>query len=632
MRITKIRIQNFRSILSLEIDIGDTTVFIGPNNAGKSAILDAVRMVLTRRWGQRGTGFTENDFHRPDAKSDPRKSAPIRIALVFEEREPSEWDEDLVAKLEDVANILPDGRNRIVLELKCKWDPENESIVPKWTFLTTDYSPQPERGRSINLSKFFDYVSLHWLAALRDASDEFSPRSAYWGRLLKSVQVPHEIEESALNALAEIDAKIAKSDPRLAKIAETIGQSTQVAIGEGPGAARLNTLPLSIEDMLRRTGVVLRNEELRPWLPLGHHGQGLQSLAVIFMFQAVARARMEDESEELVGEPIFAIEEPDAHLHPQAARTLWKYIDQLPGQKLITTHSPFFVQHVSLRDMRIARLHDGHTCVARIPPYRLSNVKWNTKVDRLIHANPNSGLCPMYKSGSKERYVASRSWFDPALRKKLSQCYKNPSQWEDIEIFHKQCRVLPSQDDEDRLSVHSRRSRSEIFFARHWILVEGATEYLIVQAVAQALELPLDDHGISVIDFQQGGNAGIFPTLADAFEIPWDMILDNDRHIENFRNQIRKRGFDQHEIDQRVVPLPDGDIECQLIADGHEQILCEILGCSSPANLRERMKESKVQYASALSRRVAKDRNLARRMPKPIVDLVSRLRRSIRHG
>ena len=65
MRITKIQIQNFRSIRSLELDIGDTTVFIGPNNAGKSAILEAVRILLRRRWGQRGTGLTENDFHRP---------------------------------------------------------------------------------------------------------------------------------------------------------------------------------------------------------------------------------------------------------------------------------------------------------------------------------------------------------------------------------------------------------------------------------------------------------------------------------------------------------------------------------------------------------------------------------------
>ncbi len=65
MRITRIHIENFRCIRNLEVELGDTTVFIGPNNIGKTAILHAIRIVLTRRWGQRGSGFTEHDVHRP---------------------------------------------------------------------------------------------------------------------------------------------------------------------------------------------------------------------------------------------------------------------------------------------------------------------------------------------------------------------------------------------------------------------------------------------------------------------------------------------------------------------------------------------------------------------------------------
>jgi putative ATP-dependent endonuclease of OLD family len=60
MKITRLRIENFRSIKFIDIELGDTTVFIGPNNAGKTAILEAVRIALTRRWRQRGT-FTEYD-------------------------------------------------------------------------------------------------------------------------------------------------------------------------------------------------------------------------------------------------------------------------------------------------------------------------------------------------------------------------------------------------------------------------------------------------------------------------------------------------------------------------------------------------------------------------------------------
>ena len=106
MRITRLHIENFRSIRNLDIELGDTTVFIGPNNAGKTAILDAVRIVLTRRWGQRGTGFTEHDVHRPDQGGDPRTLPPVTITLVIEEPRAGAWDSDMVAALEDILAVL----------------------------------------------------------------------------------------------------------------------------------------------------------------------------------------------------------------------------------------------------------------------------------------------------------------------------------------------------------------------------------------------------------------------------------------------------------------------------------------------------------------------------------------------
>ena len=320
VRISRLHIENFRSIRSLDVNLGETTVLIGPNNAGKTAILDAVRIVLTRRWGQRGTGFTESDVHRLDPEGDPRALPPIRIVIVMEEPEMGAWDEDMVAALDDILTLLPDGRNLLTVQVTCTWNEEKEAFDPAWQFLDSAGEPLPERRRAINLTGFFSYMPLFWLGALRDAAQEFTPRSGHWGRLLRSVRIPEELEEDALRILSDLDARIAAADPRLSEIADLIGQATRVAIGESAGAARLATLPLGIEEMLQRTGIVLRNEELRPWLPLGHHGQGLQSLAVIFLFQAAVLQQLAEEERPGI-EPVFAIEEPEAHLHPQAART-----------------------------------------------------------------------------------------------------------------------------------------------------------------------------------------------------------------------------------------------------------------------------------------------------------------------
>jgi putative ATP-dependent endonuclease of OLD family len=637
MRITRVRIENFRSIQSLDIHLDDVTVLIGPNNAGKSAIVDAIRIVLSRRWGQRGTGFTENDVHRPTPDADPRALPPVRIVLVLEEPRPGTWDADMVAALEDIMAVLPDGRNILTMQVTCAWNPEKEIFDPAWQFLDAAGQPLPERRRAINLTGFFSYLPLFWLGALRDAASEFTPRAGHWGRLLRAVRIPPELEADALRILSELDARIVAADPRLTEIANLIGEATRVAIGEGPGAARLNTLPLAIEEMLQRTGIVLRNEELRPWLPLTHHGQGLQSLAVIFLFQAAVLQQLAEADAPGV-EPIFIIEEPEVHLHPQAARTLWERLQPLSGQKLITTHSPYFVQHVPLRNLRLVRLRGGHTEVASLPQHIVSDLPWNASVDGFLQAGGGA----IFLRDPVTQQVAARTWFDTGMAARLLRCYRrdpNRSERADaVRRLHHACRMLPSVQDEEDLSFHGRRVRGEVFFARRWLLVEGVTEYMLVHALGRAIGWPLDVHGVAVIDFQQSGNAGIYPALAQAFGIPWYMVVDGDQEAVKFRKQIVDRGFDAGELTGHFFTLtPPNDLEDQLIADGHEARLRQILtdlgdptaaGCPL-ADLRARLKNRKTAYMGVLARQISNNEPLARQMPAQFVTLITNLRDGI---
>jgi putative ATP-dependent endonuclease of OLD family len=198
MKITRLRIENFRSVRSVDLSLGDTTVLIGQNNAGKTAILDAVRIVLTRRWGQRGTGFTENDVHRPDEHGDPKTLPPVKIEIVIEEPKAGEWDPDMVAALEDILALLGDGRNALILRVTCAWNDEKETFDPAWEFLDAAGNAMTGKAqRATNLTGFFGYMPLFWLGALRDASDEFTPHSGHWGRLLRSVRIPDELEAEA---------------------------------------------------------------------------------------------------------------------------------------------------------------------------------------------------------------------------------------------------------------------------------------------------------------------------------------------------------------------------------------------------------------------------------------------------
>ena len=83
MEITRVLIKNFRSIKEAEITLGHCTVLIGPNNVGKTAILDAIRIALTRRWGSRGTGFTEGDIHLPAGRINRKVRVPSMQGAQF---------------------------------------------------------------------------------------------------------------------------------------------------------------------------------------------------------------------------------------------------------------------------------------------------------------------------------------------------------------------------------------------------------------------------------------------------------------------------------------------------------------------------------------------------------------------
>lgn len=634
MKINRLCIENFRSILSVDLELDDTTVFIGSNNAGKSAILETVRIALSRRWGKRGTGFTENDVHRAKEDTDPRTAPPVKIQMIFEEPTAGGWPQDMISDLDDVMSLTSDGRNKIALSITYTWDDTKKVFNPAWEFLNSEGTPFPPRRRAMNLSHVFDYLLFFWLGALRSADDEFTSQSRNWGGLLRSIKIAPDLEKEIKGTLDELDSKLLTADAKFSEIAKTIGMSTEIAAGETPGSARLRMLPLDMWDLLTRAGVVLRNEDLHPWLPIERQGHGLQNLAVIFLLQVAALQRLSDDVPE-GGEPIFAIEEPEVHLHPQAARTLWERVSALPGQKLVTTHSPYFVQNVPLHNLRIVRLNDGKTKVTGLKKRIVSDLPWTDEVGRVAAAKPQLGLSKDPITG----YVVSARWFDETAAKDLIKCLRNDENGSAIEdrvkALRRSSRVLISKKDEIELSFCGRRIRGEIFFAGRWILVEGPSDYLLLRAVGHALKYDLDQHGVGIIDFQNNGNPGVYAALGEAFEIPWFLITDGDAESEKIKNQILKRGFQEEDLTGRYFPLSSPNtLEDQLLADGHEKLLRDTLaeiGISSALTcsieeLKNHLKSEKTAYMSNLAPKVAENANLASKMPKQFVDVVEKLR------
>jgi putative ATP-dependent endonuclease of OLD family len=104
-----------------------------------------------------------------------------------------------------------------------------------------------------------------------------------------------------------------------------------VPVGGEENTVSIEAVPGRLFDMLSKAQVNL-TAGTGAKVPLGRHGEGTQSLSVLMLFHAFLSTWSS-------GAPFIALEEPEAHLHPSAIRALWKLLEALPGQKIISSHS-----------------------------------------------------------------------------------------------------------------------------------------------------------------------------------------------------------------------------------------------------------------------------------------------------
>ena len=469
MKISRVHIENYRSIKSLDFSPNNYCALIGENNAGKSNILKAINLVLGETWPTDRT-FTEEDFNEYNTANN------IVIQIFFDEVI-EEWRNNCKC---DISGFELRGK---AYKRQVKTKPAGTLVVD---FVCIDkngkackYPATPYKQGERYSGQYYELkvtkelrekIPFIYVDVMRDYNrQDPSNRWSILRRLFNdintnlssdkttvTVDTPEGKKKLTRKQAFELKIKEAYSflqTEQFLEIENKIRDNSLEQMGidpaEGDIAIRFDTY----DSMNVFKNLQLYVDQMGISTTADMVGAGLQSAIVIAIFRTYEEIKKEG--------AIFAIEEPEVYLHPQKQRYFSNILSRLGAQNqvFITTHSPTFVRLYEPENICIIRRNNTNGTTAKL-----------CKRDDII--------------SSERQALKLENYFD--------------------------------------------NQRNEMFFAKGIVLVEGATEKFAFPYAGRLLGIDIDRYGISVIECGGKGNLITFAKVASAFEIPYVVVADDD--------------------------------------------------------------------------------------------------------
>ncbi|MCX5780040.1 MAG: AAA family ATPase [Firmicutes bacterium] len=467
MQISRVYIENYRSIKALDFSPHNYCVLIGENDAGKSNLLRAINLVLGEMWPTDRT-FTIADFHRQNAEHD------IVIQVYFDTMVET-W-KNMTAKVYG-------------FELRCKAYKRAHKGLPKGT-LSVDYTCINAKGETVKypaellqegkqvrswydlkvskeLKEKIPFIYVDGLrdyyrqdpgnrwSVLRKMLDDINHKIANDKETVKVLTADGEIKMTRKQAfefrMSEAYGYLKTMD--FIELEEKIRHNTfeQMGFGAGPGDVKLGFDAHDPINVFKNLQLLV--DQMGISAPAHLVGSGLQSAIVIAIFRTYAEIKKDG--------AIFAVEAPESFLNPQKVRHFSEVLGSISinNQVFITTHSPAFI--------KIFRPEE--VCLVR----------------RNALQGTTATIC---------------------IKEQIAELVKKELELQNL--------LYPE--------------RNEMFFAQGIIFVAKAPEKLYISLAAGHCGINLDQQGISVIEC--GGKANLlwYTQVADAFHIPFVVVADED--------------------------------------------------------------------------------------------------------
>lgn len=329
MYLKTLRIQGFRRFDDLSLNFKDgLNVIVGPNNAGKTAVVDALRVLLAAS-DEGSLRLTELDLHQ---KLGGAPSPTATFTFIF-----SDLSEQNEADFANALVPVKDSDGKKILSYDARFSVQYTQAEPGGRLRLRRWVGTHEENAMT--TEMLEELRAIYLQPLRDPEQGLKPgRMSQLSKLIQNMMPDKAAREALVQKLTNIDEELAKNEP-IATTTSAISTKHKAMLGsELAQILKLDLTPSDFNRFAARVGMLVGGRDVE------QNGLGFNNL----IYMAVVLSELAfNKTASYCG---LLVEEPEAHLHPQLQAVLLDYLKAVEApeknerkvQVFVTSHSPNF--------------------------------------------------------------------------------------------------------------------------------------------------------------------------------------------------------------------------------------------------------------------------------------------------